>query len=146
MRLWSLSPHYLDTKGLVALWREALLAKAVLEGKTKGYTNHPQLDRFKQSKNPIKYINLYLYMVWKEAFSRDLNFDINKFSGDVFNAKFEYLTITDGQLNYELNHLKEKLKKRDIYQYKEISYIQQINPIGIFQIVEGPIASWEKLK
>ena len=49
MRLWSVHPKYLDSKGLVALWREALLAKQVLEGGTKGYRNHPQLDRFKKS-------------------------------------------------------------------------------------------------
>lgn len=37
MRLWSIHPRYLDTKGLVALWRETLLlAQAVLFGNTKG--------------------------------------------------------------------------------------------------------------
>ena len=29
MRLWTLHPKYLDGVGLVALWREALLARAV---------------------------------------------------------------------------------------------------------------------
>jgi hypothetical protein len=29
---------------LVAVWREGLLAQAVLQGKTNGYKNHPQLD------------------------------------------------------------------------------------------------------
>jgi hypothetical protein len=33
MRLWSLHPEYLDANGLVALWREALLAQAFLQGK-----------------------------------------------------------------------------------------------------------------
>lgn len=47
MRIWSLHPKYLDTKGLVALWRETLLAQHVLSGKTKRYKNHPQLARFK---------------------------------------------------------------------------------------------------
>ena len=32
MRIWSLHPEYLDSRGLVALWREALLAQAVLRG------------------------------------------------------------------------------------------------------------------
>jgi hypothetical protein len=52
MRIWSLHPTLLDTKGLVALWREALLAKHVLSGSTIGYQNHPQLKRFKSSPNP----------------------------------------------------------------------------------------------
>ena len=41
MKLWSIHPKYLDAKGLVALWREALLAQKVLDGKTEGYKNHP---------------------------------------------------------------------------------------------------------
>ena len=45
MRIWSLHPKYLDAKGIVALWRETLLAKHVLEGKTKGYKNH-SCERF----------------------------------------------------------------------------------------------------
>ncbi len=53
MRLWSIHPMYLDSKGLVALWREALLAQNVLLEKTKGYKNHPQLIRFRASKNAL---------------------------------------------------------------------------------------------
>ena len=30
MRLWSIAFHYLDAKGLVALWRETLLAQEPL--------------------------------------------------------------------------------------------------------------------
>lgn len=37
MRIWSLHPSYLDAKGLVALWRETLLAQKVLLGATVGY-------------------------------------------------------------------------------------------------------------
>jgi hypothetical protein len=66
MRIWSLHPEYLDTKGLVSLWRETLLAKKVLEGKTEGYKNHPQLIRFKKSDNPLKHINQYLMKVNSE--------------------------------------------------------------------------------
>ena len=67
MRIWSLHPKYLDTKGLVALWRETLLAKQVLQNKTKGYRNHPQLNRFKNHSEPLEAINYYLSIVFKEA-------------------------------------------------------------------------------
>ena len=67
MRLWSLHPRYLDAKGLVALWREALLAQKVLHGNTKGYRNHPQLTRFKQQQNPLAAIAAYLREVQREA-------------------------------------------------------------------------------
>ena len=60
MRLWSLHPKYLDSRGLVALWRESLLAKAVLDEKTKGYTHHPQLERFRCHSTPILAVNVYL--------------------------------------------------------------------------------------
>jgi len=47
LRLWSIHPKYLDYKGLVAVWREGLLAKRVLMGETKEYRDHPQLLRLK---------------------------------------------------------------------------------------------------
>ena len=66
MRIWSVHPKYLDKKGLVALWHETLLAKNVLEGNTKGYKNHSQLTRFKNSKNPLQGINQHLEVVYRE--------------------------------------------------------------------------------
>ena len=75
MRLWSIHPKYLDTKGLVALWREALLAKKVLKGETKKYINHPQLNRFKELKNPLPFISTYLLYIWKEGEKRGYDFD-----------------------------------------------------------------------
>jgi len=59
MRLWSLHPKYLDAQGLVALWHEALLAKAVLRNETKGYRNHLQLERFRASSMPLLTINSF---------------------------------------------------------------------------------------
>lgn len=64
MRLWSLNPKYLDSKGLVALWRESLLAQKVLEGNTRGYTNHPQLLRFKKHNKPQLAISYFLYYIY----------------------------------------------------------------------------------
>jgi hypothetical protein len=78
MRIWSLHPKYLDTKGLVAVWRETLLAKHVLEGKTKGYKHHPQLDRFKVSANPLETINYYLAVIHGEACNRQYTFNKEK--------------------------------------------------------------------
>jgi hypothetical protein len=94
MRIWSIHPRYLDSKGLVALWRETLLAKNVLERKTKGYKNHPQLDRFKMSKNPVNSINQYLQEVFHEARLRKFNFNREKIEGyPVNNKPSEYLLI-----------------------------------------------------
>src|SRR5664279_1026926 len=100
MRLWSIHPRYLDSKGLVALWREGLLAKAVLSGETKGYRNHPQLARFKASLDPVTYIAAYLKEVHIESLRRGYHFDDDekKIGGT---ALMIPLTVTEGQIEYE---------------------------------------------
>jgi hypothetical protein len=75
MRLWTIHPCYLDAQGLVALWREALLAQKVLQGKTKGYRHHPQLIRFQSRLRPEAAIAVYLAAVLVEAQHRGYNFD-----------------------------------------------------------------------
>jgi len=140
MRLWSLHPKYLDAKGLVALWRETLLAKHVLEGKTKGYKNHPQLNRFKDSRNPLSSINFYLKEIHIESVKRNYNFDKSKFSSRARPGK---MTVTRGQLEYEFEHLLRKLKVRDISLYKELKCEDRIMTHPLFKIVKGGIESWE---
>lgn len=143
MRLWSLHPKYLDSKGLVALWREGLLAKAVLKGKTKGYKNHPQLIRFKNQSNPLLFLNTYLSQVYLEAENRGYNFNHQKIGTRTTTRK---LTVTKGQIIYELNHLKVKLKQRDNKQYQKLEQIDLPKPHPIFKIIHGNIENWEKLK
>lgn len=140
MRIWSLHPKYLDTKGLVALWRETLLAKHVLEGKTKGYTLHPQLTRFKKCENPVNQINQYLSAVYEEALKRNFNFDKDKIGPII---AFGKIPLNQGQLDYETKHLLEKLKRRDVQKYKEVNSLQQIESHPLFVIQEGSIEDWE---
>jgi hypothetical protein len=140
MRIWSLHPKYLDKKGLLALWREALLAKQVLEGKTKGYKNHPQLDRFKKAKNPADCINKYLATVYRESVKRGYNFAHDKIK---WNFKCVTMTVKRGQLNYEKTHLLNKLKTRDIARYKELNEKEKIETHPLFKVVEGEIEEWE---
>ena len=140
MRIWSLHPKYLDSKGLIALWRETLLAKHVLEGKTKGYKNHPQLNRFKASTNPIEAINQYLSEIYMEATNRDYNFDRQKVNWDFKKAK---LDVTVGQLNYEVSHLLNKLQTRDQKKHEELNSILTFETHPLFNLVEGPIEKWE---
>lgn len=141
MRIWSLHPKYLDGKGLVALWRETLLAKKVLEGKTKGYKNHPQLNRFKKSDKPLGCIDQYLSVVYRESVKRGYNFDKTKID---FNFTPTKLTVTTLQIDYEGNHLINKLKTRDKKKYQELIYKKQLEPHPLFEVVEGPVEEWEK--
>lgn len=141
MRIWSIHPKYLDAKGLVALWRETLLAKKVLEGNTKGYKNHPQLIRFKNSTHSLLYINLYLEEVFMEAHARDYNFNKNKFI--VVKEKTKKLTVTIGQIEYEWKHLLDKLKKRDVNRYEKFQNIKEIDVHPIFYVIDGGGEDWE---
>ncbi len=143
MRIWSLHPQYLDTKGLLAVWRETLLAKKVLENKTIGYKNHPQLIRFKNIENPIISINFYLHNVWIEAKRRDYNFDKTKFNANLLPEK--QITVTDNQIKFEFEHLKKKLITRDNKKYNELLKVAFPKPHPLFIIVSGEIESWEKL-
>ncbi len=140
MRIWSIHPKYLDTKGLVALWRETLLAKHVLEGKTKGYRNHPQLNRFKQADKPIDSINQYLATVYNEALARNYKFDKEKIN---WNFEPSVMCVTTGQIKYEIAHLLNKLKIRDKDKFERLTNIEQIDQHPIFKIVKGDIENWE---
>jgi len=147
MRLWSIHPRYLDTKGLVALWREALLAKKVLEGRTIGYKNHPQLERFKNYKDPLLAINSYLYYVYLEAKYRGYNFDVRKIDGTTLLSKA--IPVTEGQLLYELQHLCNKLKVRDkdgFFKFCLNSSKGQIEPHPLFFVISGDVEAWERIK
>ncbi len=140
MRIWSLHPKYLDAKRIVALWRETLLAKHVLQGKTKGYKNHPQLNRFKKLKNSVNAIDQYLDSILNEATLRGYNFDVDKISRPFKKIKIK---VTDGQMKYEAGHLLKKLKKRDTLRFKEFKSFRQIEPHPMFRIVKGEIEEWE---
>lgn len=140
MRIWSLHPKYLDGKGLVALWRETLLAKHVLENKTKGYKNHPQLDRFKKAKRPLDVINQYLSEVYKEAANRNYRFNRNKIDWKFIPDKIK---VTDGQLEYEVLHLLKKLKARNTIKFKEVKKLKNHDTLEMFTVTQGGIEKWE---
>src|SRR4051812_6530953 len=107
MRLWSIHPKFLDCKGLVALWREGLLAQKVLAGKTKGYKNHPQLIRFREQSNPLSSIGTYLQSVAFEADKRGYRFDHSKILKT--SKKISKIPVSKGQMKYESEHLERKL-------------------------------------
>lgn len=140
MRIWSIHPQYLDTKGLTAVWRETLLAKHVLEGKTKGYQHHPQLNRFKEAKDPLKAIHYYLQIIYKEATERGFHYDHSKFE-EV--KKIDPVPVTSGQMNYERAHLLKKLEKRDPEKFKKWSTFIDFEPHPLFFVIEGPVENWE---
>ncbi|MDR4505813.1 MAG: pyrimidine dimer DNA glycosylase/endonuclease V [Candidatus Scalindua sp.] len=142
MRLWSLHPGFLDTKGLVALWREGLLAQKVLLGKTKGYKNHPQLMRFKKTTNPGRAIASFLRGIVNEADCRGYNFDRSKIIHKDYKGT---IPVTSGQLEYEFQHLLRKLKERDPERFARLETVKRIKFHPIFKKVSGNVEKWEKV-
>jgi hypothetical protein len=140
MRLWSVHPKYLDAKGLVALWREGLLAQKVLQGETRGYKNHPQLLRFKQTSNPLAAIRRYLDFVHREALDRNYRFDAAKIGKS---RSVLRIPVTTGQMAFERQHLLAKLLTRDAERYASVAAIDNLEVHPMLDLVEGDVAGWE---
>jgi Pyrimidine dimer DNA glycosylase len=141
MRIWTLHPKYLDPPGLTALWREALLARKVLLHRTRGYRHHPQLHRFRTQTRPVAAINSYLAGIHREAAARGYRFDATKIgrarvSGRINEAR--------GQLAFEWDHLKAKLRRRDWRRLRSLAGIRSPESHPLFRIVPGPVREWER--
>lgn len=143
MRIWSIHPEYLDTKGLVAAWREGLLAKKVLERKTRGYTNHPQLYRFHRSEDCLALITRYLYSLYSEAERRNFNFDLSKIEPP--GNPYRKISVNSEQITYEFCLLLFKLQKRDVVKYNEIRETRSIEVNPVFTETAGGIEDWERI-
>jgi hypothetical protein len=141
MRLWSLHPRYLDRQGLLAVWREALLAQAVLRGRTRGYRSHPQLERFRSESRPEGVIAGYLRAIWMEADSRGYRFDAARING---RPGRRHLDVSVGQLEWEWAHLRRKLEVRSPDVHRAWRGIVIPEPHPLFRPVPGARAEWER--
>jgi hypothetical protein len=141
MRLWTLHPRYLDAKGLVAAWREALLAQKVLSGATKGYSRHPQLIRFRSAPDPQAALAEFLRELAAEADRRGYHFDVSKIAELRTTRK---IRETRGQLDYEWKHLMGKLEARAPEVARQFRNVDAPESHPLFQIVPGEVREWEK--
>jgi hypothetical protein len=141
MRLWTLHPRHLDSAGQTAVWREALLAQAVLRGRTRGYRHHPQLARFRAAPSPRAAINAYLAGVHAEASARGYRFDRGKLGRT---RAAEPLVATRGQLDYEWLWLLDKLRRRSPDAWRRARACPAPDAHPLFTIVDGPVSDWER--
>ncbi len=141
MRIWTIHPQYLDRQGLLALWREGLLAQAVLLGRTRGYIHHPQLTRFRGQPSPVASIAAYLEAVHSESVRRGYRFDQAKIEPDRVHRR---ISETHGQLLYEWEHLRSKLSERSPECFLKIRHVTEPEPHPLFEIIPGDIREWEK--
>lgn len=140
MRLWSLHPSILDRAALVSCWREGLLAQQVLAGRTRGYTRHPQLERFRATADPLGAIGHYLTSVRREATARGYRFDATRvLRPDAANPG---IPVTTGQLAFELAHLRRKVDERDPAWRPRLPAVALPSPSLIE--VPGGVEPWER--
>lgn len=125
----------------MALWREGLLAQAVLRGRTRGYRHHPQLARFQSSARPVAAIADYLRVVHEEATRRGYSFDRTKVVRTRSAAK---IGVTRGQIAFEWKHLRAKVRKRDPAWLGAMLVARPPKPHPAFRVVAGGVAEWEK--
>lgn len=141
MRLWTLHTRNLDPQGLVALWREALLARAVLRGETRGYRHHPQLDRFRAQAAPVSALNAYLAAVHEEARSRGYSFDRGKLGP---RRAVPPIAATKGQIAFEWRHLTDKLSLRSPALHQRWATVTEPDCHPLFRACAGAVESWER--
>lgn len=146
MRLWSLHPELLDTKGLVACWRETLLAQKVLAGQTAGYRNHPQLVRLQSTAEPLATVGAYLQGILDESLRRGYHFDASKILRPDLATHHGQLAVTSEQLNFEYRHLMRKLEVRSPQDALMLAerYSAEIPAHPLFHVIAGPVEAWEK--
>jgi hypothetical protein len=143
VRLWTLHPKYLDPQGLVALWREGLLARAVLRGETRGYRHHPQLFRFQAHAAPRSAINAYLAAVHDEATARGYRFDRTKIGPC---RQVGRIAVNDGQVAHEWEHLMAKLQSRSSAVFATWTGTNPPELHPLFSLRCGPVEDWERIR
>lgn len=141
VRIWSLHPEQLDRQGLLACWRETLLAQAVLLGRTKGYTRHPQLERFRALTDPVGAVGRYLAVLAEDAEARGYRFDASRIERVDDGAR---LTVTQGQLTFEWGHLLAKLRVRTPALAASLEEREGPRAHPMVDVVPGPVAAWER--
>jgi len=141
VRLWSIHPSYLDRQGLTAAWREALLAQAVLAGRTRGYRHHPQLRRFQAQPQPVAAIGSFLVGLADEADRRGYRYDRGRI--DHPSAPEPAIPVTSGQLAHEWQHLAGKLATRSPAWLDHHPPPDMPVPHPLFHPVPGDVAEWE---
>jgi hypothetical protein len=137
-----LAPQVSRPQGLVAQWRESLLAQAVLRGNTRGYRHHPQLARFQAQPAPVWSLNAYLAAIHAEATTRGYAFDRSKLGP---RRAVQLIAVNDGQLTHEWHHLLHKLSVRSPELYSRWHDLAMPDCHPLFEVRPGPIEEWERV-
>lgn len=86
---------------------------------------------------------LWRWSVADEAKERGYAFDVSKIA---MRRGRVSIPVTDGQLAYELMHLKQKVRQRDPERLQLLSKRESVRVNSIFKAVNGPIEPWERIR
>lgn len=114
----------------------------MLAGETTGYRHHPQLERFRDRRDPLAAIDCYLSRVLDEARERGYEFDASKIRYRT--CRHGPLVVASRQLEHEWEHLLAKLKIRDGRRWGH-ERRRRPAPHPCFRVARGPVASWERI-
>ncbi|OQB09054.1 MAG: hypothetical protein BWY21_00959 [Parcubacteria group bacterium ADurb.Bin216] len=151
MRLWSIHPVYLDDIGLSRCYYEGIGGlKTML-----GMQRHPQLNRFKQSKDPVNNLKYYLIHVYTESVFREKDYKHFELLEDLClkSYKPDYIPVSNKQLEFEIRWLVGKMSTERCYnshqKIERLMYDYQNKNISslthhLFNVVDGEIEDWER--
>jgi hypothetical protein len=114
--------------------------QAVLAGATRGYTRHPQLERFREHPDALELVGAYLSGVADEATARGYRFDRDRIRMPA--DATGQLDVTEGQLAHEWQHLLAKLEARCPAIAERVQHAEPA-PHPLFRVVPGPVAAWD---
>ena len=119
-----------------------MLAQKVLKGETKSHENHPRLKKSKAHPHSQYAIANYLVEIWKESKRREYNFNKEKIG---YTKIVEKIPITQSELRYEFDLLRDGTKKRTPSRHKDLLSVKKSNAIRFLKSRTGgaPIHFWK---
>ena len=87
-------------------------------------------------------VNNYLKGVWEESNKRNFKFNAQKIGSVRSSGK---ISVSTGQVQFEVIHLLKKLKERDKVKYNILRNRAKIETHPLFRKTAGRIEDWEKI-
>jgi hypothetical protein len=111
-------------------------------GDTRGWRNHPQLDRFKDHSETMDAIGFYPLKIREEASFRGHSYDGSKIRRPI--NRVALTSITTGQLLYEFSLLLERTRLRMPAWHEKLREVYDLpKAYPLFEVVEGDVGRWE---
>ncbi len=137
MKLWSLHPRHMDHTRLLALWRTALAARDIIEGRASDYRVDRSIYRFMGRLDSDRAINTYIYYIWLEAKGRGYRFAREEaLKKELIDTEIK-IPVTSGQLLFEAWKLLTKISQTNPDWISRLAIEKCFEANPVFRVVEG---------